>query len=1102
MSTEVTTTEALAQPLQAVSRDSFIPGGHPSKESHKDQSQKETVDARPEKSLEEKSTKQVSSTPSQKARKRTKTGCLTCRRRRIKCGEERPTCNNCVKSKRNCEGYTPRVIFKDPLGARPTGGTNRDTMSQFQPIATYHGPEAHHRPLQPRHDQLPLPVIAPHPTQQEYQMWTVMKPCDIMAAYPPDRPYDASMYTSSDLPPQVLHKIAQRNCSLDRSPVTPEIDTFTAQHQALPTQHRLGHHADHDSGIDVSCPEFRSEWSHSSTSSTTMPNTFVQAHPNHELTMSEAQFRDHPQALSEVPFQSPAMASQQDAWQMPKVEPAPEQCWPSQIAKLSRDCYDPNQAMPTLKYIPSFDQAAHQDYGHLTASQNSDATHSNNNVSRWDPTAPAYYDPSLDDAEGDYFDVESDEEQGDQNDTMSEATKSNLGLMLAVSANQSDAGVRSFTSFLNEPNILSSYRPPYSASPLMDPQTARIFCHFVTATAPTLSIHNRHAVNPSALFTGSPVPAFQRSLFTYTLPMMALSNQALLHAQLALASLHIAKLQQTSATASLKHYHYALRRVAKAVGHPTKRREIATLAATLLLGFFEVTTAEHNKWNSHLAGARELILEIDFAGMTKRINAYKAETNLIKKGGMYDYGQSQYYSNQRRMSFDILRTDKELDQNLVSTLMGHRSQFDKYGQVLDTDEPPSHYHIPLTPKDVEKFEIQCDLFWWYARQDMYQSLLSGNRLLLSYNRWSHCPPRAPVGRLDAVYGSMDHLILVFARLTEFSARDLARKIKAQTKAEEDRRRSVPEDPPSWSPGRGSQPHSNNNGPPAPGAPPMYGMMPAPGRIHLPSAFDQSHHDYLNEANKIIVQDAELETATYAAEQEWSDICSALDMLEQAYGVDYQPLSPDHMTPLSTPFGPALYYRTYSIACLWCLFYTARMYATRVAPGMPPAAMVAAGMAAPRTAQWANTIGRICAGLQPVSATAPLNPSHGAALMDSCMGLFHAGIQFRDAAQRGWTITKLRTIARLTGWQTSALIASGCERAWMAAAEMGRGPPYMRTMNATAKDDRVSGRSRDANPGPPKDNNDRRFITVNPGTRVYWALGILGVEEDMKNLNLD
>ncbi|KAL8735197.1 MAG: hypothetical protein Q9166_001073 [cf. Caloplaca sp. 2 TL-2023] len=1020
MSTKLETRDTLAQPRQAMANNTMAAGESMSKENQEDKSQTKDTKAKAKESPGDKPCKKVSNVNPAKARKRTKTGCLTCRRRRIKCGEERPTCNNCVKSKRNCEGYTPRVIFKDPLGAGRS--TIRDTGSRLQPITSYDVAEGYHRPLQPRNaGQMPLPVIAPHPTQQEHQVGTGTKPFGTVPAYH-DRPYDTSVYTTNDLPANLyfvnghakyFSSDTSKSRAIDQRGSTPTVRTLTC--------------------------------------------------------------REH----------------------------EPYLYWPSHVPPAVQGCYESVKAFSTADYAPP-DQAGPQGSGHLHGNiatsqldpQHDDTTPPRRKANRHDPTVPAHYDPSLEDTEDDDLDVLSDEEEEDQDHSMSDATTSNLGLMLALSATQTNGGVRSFTGFLNEPNVLSSYRPPYSASPLMDPQTARIFCHFVTATAPTLSLHNRHPVNPSVMFTGAPVPAFQRSLFTYTLPMMALSNQALLHSQLALASLHIAKLQQTSATPSLKHYHYALRRVAKAVGHPTKRREIATLAATLLLGFFEVTTAEHNKWNSHLAGARELILEIDFAGMTKRINAYKAETNMIRKGGMYDYGHNQHYGDQRRMSFDILRTDKELDEDLISILMGYRTRYDEYGHVTDLNEPPSHYHVPLTPQDVEKFEIQCDLFWWYAKQDMYQSLISGNRLL-----WSHCPPRAPAGRLDAVYGSMDHVILVFARLTDFAARDLARKIKAQKKAEEDKKRLVAQDSSARGPSQSSQP-SLNNQQSSHRPPPMYGMMPAPGRIHLPSAFDQSRQDHITEANKIIVKDAELETATYAAEREWRDIFDALDILEQAFGPDYQPLSPNHMTPLSTPFGPALYYRTYSIACTWSLFYTARMFATRVAPSMPPAAMAAAGVAAPKTAHWANNIGRICAGLQPVSTTAPLNPSHGAALMDSCMGLFHAGIQFRDAAQRGWTITKLRNVARLTGWQTSALIASGCERAWIAAADMGKGPPYTRTMNAMAKDDRVSGRSRDADLGPPKDNNDRRFVPVNPGTRVYWAMGILSAEEDMKQLKLD
>ncbi|KAK4984304.1 hypothetical protein LTR50_006695 [Elasticomyces elasticus] len=50
-------------------------------------------------------------------KRRTKTGCLTCRKRRIKCDETHPTCRNCTKSKRDCLGYDP--VFK-PQQAPPT----------------------------------------------------------------------------------------------------------------------------------------------------------------------------------------------------------------------------------------------------------------------------------------------------------------------------------------------------------------------------------------------------------------------------------------------------------------------------------------------------------------------------------------------------------------------------------------------------------------------------------------------------------------------------------------------------------------------------------------------------------------------------------------------------------------------------------------------------------------------------------------------------------------------------------------------------------------------------------------------------------------------
>lgn len=338
---------------------------------------------------------------------------------------------------------------------------------------------------------------------------------------------------------------------------------------------------------------------------------------------------------------------------------------------------------------------------------------------------------TTEDREDDYWDVDSDEEITAAQGRMAAASSSDLGLMLALSANKSERGVRSLHSFLNEPNVLSTYHPVYTASPLMDSQTARVFCHFVTATAPTLSLCERHPANPSIMFSGTPVPTSQRSLWTYTLPMLALSHQGLLHAMLALASLHIAKLQQTSPTPSLKHYHFALRRVAKALAKPEKRQEVATLAATLLLGFYEVTTAEHNKWNSHLAGARQLVTDIDFVGLGKRAKAYKEQMAMNRKIQAY-HGAANGYEHPfggPSPDQDLVLEDDTVDENLVSMIMGSKPSYNQSSRVLEENEVISGYVRPLSSKEMENFETQGDLFWWYCKQDMYQSMVSGNRLL-------------------------------------------------------------------------------------------------------------------------------------------------------------------------------------------------------------------------------------------------------------------------------------------------------------------------------------------------------------------------------------
>ena len=335
------------------------------------------------------------------------------------------------------------------------------------------------------------------------------------------------------------------------------------------------------------------------------------------------------------------------------------------------------------------------------------------------------------DPDDDLFDVESDDEGVAMISRIASTPQNDVGLMLALAASQDDRVLRSYTTFLDVPNVLASYQPTYTASPLMDSTTARVFCHFITATAPSLSIFERHPTNPSVMFTGAPVPASQQSLWTYTLPMRALSNQALLHAMLAFASLHIASLQKTPQTASLRHYHYALRRLTKTLSIPAKRTDIATIAATLILGHYEATSAEHSKWNKHLAGARQLLMEVDFKGMTKHLKERKARQEAQNTLATWHYpGTAPIDCNNFHQSLDSPMEDS-VDENIVGRLMGWKIRYDEYGHVLDDNMEcqPSH----ITEKDVETHKILSDLFWWYAKQDVYQSVISGNRLLYAGN---------------------------------------------------------------------------------------------------------------------------------------------------------------------------------------------------------------------------------------------------------------------------------------------------------------------------------------------------------------------------------
>lgn len=281
-----------------------------------------------------------------------------------------------------------------------------------------------------------------------------------------------------------------------------------------------------------------------------------------------------------------------------------------------------------------------------------------------------------------------------------------------------------------------------------------------------------------------------------------------------------------------------------------------------------------------------------------------------------------------------------------------------------------------------------------------------------------------------------------------------------------------------------------------GEPTQYGMIPPSTRPpRLPRGFSNDRH--MNPNNENIHFD-DLDTATLDAERDWAEILKAFHVLQESLGPEYQPLGIEYMPAHPTPFGSAIYYKTYSIASLQMLYNMAMIILHRCHPSMPPIQMMASGIQAGKTATYAVNIARVLAGLVPTDHNTQINPALGASLIEASLPLFFAGVQYDTQDQRDWTVKKLREIHRLTGWTTASRVLLGCQRAWEKTAEMGRGPPYVRppleeeremfneyhqyyaSLQAGAKDD-----AKEAG------DENGRFLWKMAGRRTVDAAGILG-----------
>jgi hypothetical protein len=224
------------------------------------------------------------------------------------------------------------------------------------------------------------------------------------------------------------------------------------------------------------------------------------------------------------------------------------------------------------------------------------------------------------------------------------------------------------------------------------------------------------------------------------------------------------------------------------------------------------------------------------------------------------------------------------------------------------------------------------------------------------------------------------------RLADFASKDVKRKRLAM-------RANGGYRPPGMPPQMSGQ-----QGPPQPPPqiPPFSGMVPGVDEAKLPMGFEPFRGQSPQSSNSTQSEDMDLDMLRIEAEEEWQEIRNAFSVLEDHFGDDFQALGPEYCAPIQTPFGPALQYRTYGIAGIWMNYFMALITCHRVHPSMPPATMMASGIAARHTESFANEIGRICAGIAPeCGMTAEVSPGVGAALIESGTALFIAGVQVTE-----------------------------------------------------------------------------------------------------------
>ncbi|KAJ6120359.1 hypothetical protein N7523_004639 [Penicillium sp. IBT 18751x] len=163
----------------------------------------------------------------------TRSGCLTCKKRRKGCDKAKPSCNNCLKQGRKCEGYGD--LWVEPLG--PSAQIFKQANAPKPPLFTAHSPA---------HSLSPSPSVSPYSyAWHDTQLSPVSLDCSALSS--PQRVVDIETeeYYQDQATTEATRTNSQDNSAVIMRPQGYPIPSHLSGHES----HYLQYHVEHGSKL-------------------------------------------------------------------------------------------------------------------------------------------------------------------------------------------------------------------------------------------------------------------------------------------------------------------------------------------------------------------------------------------------------------------------------------------------------------------------------------------------------------------------------------------------------------------------------------------------------------------------------------------------------------------------------------------------------------------------------------------------------------------------------------------------------------------------------------------------------------------------------------